>query len=256
MALRWFHKFFVDKADGIDSTLVKPSNWNDDHGASTDTVSGIVIGKDNTGEGDLQELPASWDPTKKVWSFLQAVGGFFPGSGTTAQRPAAPQTGTLRYNTTTGGLEVFTRGAWASITPGSSFGAILGGNLGIGPGGSVNWQSYVEFYDYDGSFNASNGIWSPQIAGSYQVSAFGSMSIDGGGAITLILYKVAPATQALMQATNYSPDANPMSISVSNVIPVQAGDAFLVQVVNQNGSSGAHCYGASFSGFSAAYVGP
>ena len=256
MTLHWLHKFTSTKTDGIDSTLVKPSNWNDEHKVSTDTVTGVVLGRDNQGAGDIEELPASWDPVKKLWSLLGAVGGLFPGSGTTAERPTTPAAGTLRYNTTTNGLEVFTRGAWASITPGSSFGAILGGNLGIGPGGSVNWQSYVEFYDYDGSFNASSGIWSPQIAGSYQVSAFGNMSIDGGGLITLILYKVAPATQGLMQASNYSPDANTMSISVSNVIPVQVGDAFLVQVVNQNGSSGAHCYGASFSGFSAAYVGP
>ena len=45
----------------------------------------------------------------------------------------------------------------------------------------------------------------------------------------MILYKVAPATQALMQADTYA--SGPSSIAVSNVIPVQVGDAFLVQVV-------------------------
>jgi hypothetical protein len=153
-------------------------------------------------------------------------------------------------------LEVFTRGAWASITPGSSFGAILGGDLPIGPGSSVNWQSYVKFYDYDGSFNAASGIWSPQIAGAYQVSAFGNMAIDGGtlGSMKMILYKVSPATQALMQADTYA--SGPSSIAVSNVIPVQVGDAFLVQVVNESTVGGARCFGASNSGFSAAWVGP
>jgi hypothetical protein len=254
MALRWYHPFVSTKTDGIDSTLVKPSNWNADHTASTDTVTGVVVGRDNQGSGALQELPASWDPTQKLWSFLEAVGGLFPGSGTTSQRPTTPQVGTIRYNTTTNGLEVFSRGVWTRVSNGSSFGAILSGDLTIGPGSSVNWQGYSKFYEYDTSFNASNGIWSPQIAGAYSVSAFSNMAVDGGGAMRLILYKVSPIQQALMQADTYHP-SGVSSASVSNVLSVQVGDAYLVQVVNLSSTSGARCFGASNSGFSAAFIG-
>ena len=43
-----------------------------------------------------------------------ATGGAYLASGTTAQRPASPIAGMIRYNTTTGVLEVYTGTAWQS----------------------------------------------------------------------------------------------------------------------------------------------
>lgn len=53
------HLFTSPKADGTDPTLVKPSNWNDEHNfqASTD---GVVVGRAiGAGAGSMQELPLS-----------------------------------------------------------------------------------------------------------------------------------------------------------------------------------------------------
>ncbi len=41
------------------------------------------------------------------------TGGFYLPVGTTAQRPAAPATGMVRFNTTTGLVEIYNGSAWA-----------------------------------------------------------------------------------------------------------------------------------------------
>ena len=41
-----------------------------------------------------------------------ATGGLFLPKGTTAQRPASPATGQMRFNTTTGSVEVFNGSTW------------------------------------------------------------------------------------------------------------------------------------------------
>ena len=41
------------------------------------------------------------------------TGGLYLPSGTTAQRPASPATGMMRFNTTTGLLEVYNGSVWA-----------------------------------------------------------------------------------------------------------------------------------------------
>ena len=174
MTLHWMHKFVSTKTDGIDSTLVKPSNWNDEHKVSTDTVTGVVLGRDNQGAGDIEELPASWDPIRSCGVYWELLVGCFPAVERRLSAPRCLQQG--RFDTTRRRTdwrfspEVHGRRS----RPVHRSVLILGGDLPIGPGSSVNWQSYVEFYDYDGSFNAASGIWSPQIAGAYQVSAFGN----------------------------------------------------------------------------------
>lgn len=52
------HLFHTAKADGTDSTLVKPSNWNDEHVVLAST-SGVVMGRTDPGAGAMQELPLS-----------------------------------------------------------------------------------------------------------------------------------------------------------------------------------------------------
>ena len=41
-----------------------------------------------------------------------ATGGLYLPSGTTAQRPASPATGQMRFNTTTGSVETFNGTSW------------------------------------------------------------------------------------------------------------------------------------------------
>ena len=42
-----------------------------------------------------------------------ATGGLYLPVGTTAQRPASPATGQMRFNTTTGSVEVFNGSSWS-----------------------------------------------------------------------------------------------------------------------------------------------
>ena len=42
-----------------------------------------------------------------------ATGGLFLPTGTTAQRPASPATGQMRFNTTTGSVEVYNGSTWS-----------------------------------------------------------------------------------------------------------------------------------------------
>lgn len=98
------HKFTSPKADGADSTVVQPSNWNDEHNLTL--AGGKVLGRDTSGAGAMQELPLAFDPTGQ---------SMVPPSGTTAQRPASATAGMVRYNTTTLKVEVFTNGAWSNV---------------------------------------------------------------------------------------------------------------------------------------------
>lgn len=41
-----------------------------------------------------------------------STGGLFLPTGTTAQRPAAPATGMIRFNTTTGNVETYNGSSW------------------------------------------------------------------------------------------------------------------------------------------------
>lgn len=57
MALSIKHKFQSAKADGTDTTVVQPSNWNDDH---TLTCAGnVLLGRLSAGSGPVEELTAS-----------------------------------------------------------------------------------------------------------------------------------------------------------------------------------------------------
>ena len=61
MTLLTKHKFQSAKADGTDNTLVKPSNWNDDHNLSTDAVTGgVILGRaEGAGPGAITDMPFS-----------------------------------------------------------------------------------------------------------------------------------------------------------------------------------------------------
>jgi tail collar domain len=53
------HQFNSPQADGVDPTLVKPSDWNAEHAVEA-SIDGVVIGRAaGAGPGDMQELPFS-----------------------------------------------------------------------------------------------------------------------------------------------------------------------------------------------------
>src|SRR5262245_7481065 len=61
MTLSTKHKFQSAKADGTDNTLVKPSNWKDDHNLATDAVTGgVILGRaEGAGPGPITDMPFS-----------------------------------------------------------------------------------------------------------------------------------------------------------------------------------------------------
>ena len=50
------HKFISTKADGNNTTEVRPTNWNDEHDLKTVGAS-VYLGQNATGGGDVRELP-------------------------------------------------------------------------------------------------------------------------------------------------------------------------------------------------------
>lgn len=103
MVISLKHGFHSAKSDGGDATLVQPSQWNAEHLLTVGA--GIVVGHRMGSSGAIEELPIQVDAT------LQAM---TPPTGTTAQRPATPTPGMLRFNSTTGRIELYQLGAWSN----------------------------------------------------------------------------------------------------------------------------------------------
>ena len=118
MAISVKHSFSSAKADGPDTTLVQPSNWNAEHQITL--ASGKVLGRDTSSAGVVMELPIAVDPAGNV--ALSATGYFTPAVGTTAQRPVAPVVGQFRFNSSLGKYEGFLGTAWGSVGGGATGG--------------------------------------------------------------------------------------------------------------------------------------
>lgn len=105
------HKKVNSKPDVADSSIVKPSDWNDKHKLS---VSPGVVGRYyNTGNGEPDVLPLYFDSVAFTARF-DLTGSVLVPSGTTAQRPA-PQSGMIRFNSETEHLEVYQNGLWVDL---------------------------------------------------------------------------------------------------------------------------------------------
>lgn len=104
MTLSIKHSFQSAKTDGVDSTVVQPSNWNEEHVITLSTAK--VLGRMTAGTGAAEELPLEVDPDGQ---------SFLPPIGTTAQRPVTPKNGMIRFNSTTGTLEAYQSGAWGNF---------------------------------------------------------------------------------------------------------------------------------------------
>jgi hypothetical protein len=109
MVLSVKHTFTSPKADGTDSTLIQPSNWNAEH--TITLAAGKILGRDSSGSGAVQELSLSFDPTQQ---------SMIPPTGTTAQRPATAAAGMLRYNTDLAKVELYNGTSWGSVGGGAA----------------------------------------------------------------------------------------------------------------------------------------
>ena len=103
MAVSLKHSFTSPKSDGIDSTIVQPSNWNAEH--TLTAAAGKILGAP-TGSTTVQELPLAFDSTGQSMVIP---------SGITGDRPGTPSAGMMRYNTTTKKVEVYTNSAWTNL---------------------------------------------------------------------------------------------------------------------------------------------
>lgn len=141
MALKVTHKFTSAKADGPDSTFVKPSNWNDVHDIVTDGGGGMVVGRDTSGPGPLQELPLAYQVVGSVARWIASVAGSFRlPVGTTAQRPTGASAGEVRWNSDLAIAEVYDGAAWQPIimgAPGLKTGMVMGWYSNVVP--DANW---------------------------------------------------------------------------------------------------------------------
>lgn len=64
MTLSLKHAFASAKSDGTDATLIQPSNWNAEHVWTA--AAGVVLGRDTSGAGNIQELPIAVDTSGNV----------------------------------------------------------------------------------------------------------------------------------------------------------------------------------------------
>jgi hypothetical protein len=69
----------------------------------------VEVNSTNTASNFTLVVPAV---TGRLTYADSATGGLFLPVGTTAQRPASPATGQMRFNTTTGSVEVFNGASW------------------------------------------------------------------------------------------------------------------------------------------------
>jgi len=83
--------------------------------AGTGSTTGYVITSDATGQLNLEASTG-------IINLGSNTGAAIVPKGTTAQRPATPVEGSLRYNTTTSALEVYKSGTWGSVGGGATGG--------------------------------------------------------------------------------------------------------------------------------------
>ena len=146
MAISVKHAFTSPKADGTDSTLVQPSNWNAEH--TLTLAAGKILGRNTSSAGAVQELPLAFDTAGNA--ALSATGFFTTAVGTTAERPGTPVTGMFRVNSSLTKFEGYNGTAWSPVGGG---GATISDTAPASPSAgdlwwnSANGQMYTYYND-------------------------------------------------------------------------------------------------------------
>ena len=173
MAISLKHAFTSPKADGTDSTLVQPSNWNAEH--TITLAAGKVLGRDTSGAGAVQELPLAFDTSGNA--ALSATGFFTTAVGTTAQRPGTPVTGMFRFNSSLTKFEGYNGTAWSPVGGG---GATISDTAPASPSAGDLWwnSSNGQMYTYYNDGTSSQWVVANSFTGG---SAYLPLT---GGALT------------------------------------------------------------------------
>ncbi len=192
------HSFISAKADGTDSTLVQPSNWNAEHQLQMATAR--IIGRTTAGAGAAEEISVGANLSLATGTLnlassvsitaLTASGAIsgasltisgdadFSGTGaiklpvgTTAERPT-PATGDLRFNSTLGTFEGYN---------GTEWGAVGGGARG----GGANAVFYENDQNVTGNYTITSGK-NAMSAGPITINASVTVTIPSGSVWTII----------------------------------------------------------------------
>lgn len=170
MTISLKHAFTSPKADGTDSTLVQPSNWNAEH--TITLAAGKVLGRDTSGAGAMQELPLAFDTSGNA--ALSATGFFTTAVGTTAQRPGTPVTGMFRFNSSLTKFEGYNGTAWSPVGGG---GATISDTAPASPSAGDLWwnSSNGQMYTYYNDGTSSQWV----VANSF-TGGSGYLPLTGG----------------------------------------------------------------------------
>lgn len=198
MVISLKHSFVSAKADGTDSTLVQPSNWNAEHQLQMATAR--IIGRTTAGTGAAEEISVGANLSFTAGTLnlassvsitaLTASGAIsgasltvsgdvnFTGTGavkvptgTEAERPTGAA-GDFRFNTTLGSFEGYN---------GSEWGAVGGGARGNG----ANAVFYENDQNVTGPYTITAGK-NAMSAGPITINAGVTVTIPSGSVWTVI----------------------------------------------------------------------
>ena len=255
MAISFKHAFTSPKADGVDSTLVQPSNWNAEH--TLTLAAGKVLGRNTSSAGAAQELPLAFDTAGNA--ALSATGSFTTAVGTTAERPGTPVTGMFRFNSSLVKFEGYNGSTWSPVGGG---GATIGDTAPGSPSAgdlwwnSANGQMYTYYSDGTSSQwvvanSFTGGSAYLPLSGGTLTGALSGTSITLSGTVTDGIGEVrtVPEVQRT-SATSIIPSYAGKFISITTGgVTVSTSAAFSVgqsvSIYNNSGSSQTITQGSS-----------
>jgi hypothetical protein len=168
---------------------------------------------------------------------LPGTGGVLVPGGTTAQRPASPSNGTLRYNSTSGLFEGYAGDLWASFSLSTAVNSFSAGNTGLTPNSPTTGSIVL-----GGVLNASSG--GTGVGGTLT----GYVFANGTGAMTA---SATVPTTALSGTVSNSQLAN-SSITVNGSL-ISLGSTATITASTPNAlNAGTGLSGGSYTGAAAA----
>src|SRR5215470_14493385 len=193
MALHTKHKFVSAKADGTDNTLVKPTNWNDEHDVTTDAVTGgVVLGRpEGSGPGPIQDMPySSVLPAGIIMTYGAADGLHFSVPDLRGRVPCGLDGGTGRISAVVANAMGAVGGQAQTRATGLS--GYVDVNVSVNVSGSASVSGGLNGYIYSTSGSGlqfgGGGFFAEQndlvtVSGTLNGSSSGSGSGSGSGTI-------------------------------------------------------------------------
>jgi hypothetical protein len=255
MTVTLTHAFVSGKSDGVDSTLVQPSNWNANHSISM--AQGNILGRAaGAGTGAVTEIPLSFDGSNNAT---------FPGqvnlvAGTTAISPLKLQSGTNLTSASAGNVEYdgkvqyFTPiGTQRGIVPGMQFYCLQS------PYTFTSSTSVVPIYNVGVTLSASTvyafeGLF--MMIKSSGSTVAGSMGFGGTATVNNILYQThsvfdaggipqvdSSVNMAILNTVSMTPFTISAAVGAltaffSGTVSINAGGTFIPQYQQSAAGSG------------------